>query len=74
MTPRFKGTPNFDLSQPCPLCGYRTQRLANVDLPLASYRNPRFTGTRRQRRLANRKPRYSWTGLLALCPAGIRHD
>jgi DNA-directed RNA polymerase subunit RPC12/RpoP len=25
MTPRFKGKPNFDLSQPCPLCGYKIQ-------------------------------------------------
>jgi len=25
MGPRFKGTPNFDLSQLCPLCGYRIQ-------------------------------------------------
>ena len=25
MTPRFKGVPNFDLSQPCPLCGYNIQ-------------------------------------------------
>jgi hypothetical protein len=25
MTPRFKGVPNFDLSQPCPLCGYKIQ-------------------------------------------------
>jgi ribosomal protein S27E len=25
MTPRFKGVPNFDLSLPCPLCGYKIQ-------------------------------------------------
>jgi hypothetical protein len=25
MTPRFKGVPNFDLSQQCPLCGYKIQ-------------------------------------------------
>ena len=25
MTPRFKGKPNFDLSQPCPLCVYKIQ-------------------------------------------------
>jgi hypothetical protein len=25
MAPRFKGKPNFDLSQPCPLCGYEIQ-------------------------------------------------
>ena len=25
MTPRFKGKPNFDLSQPCPMCGYKIQ-------------------------------------------------
>jgi hypothetical protein len=22
---RFKGKPNFDLSQPCPMCGYKIQ-------------------------------------------------
>jgi hypothetical protein len=25
MTPRFKGKPNFDLSQLCPLCAYNIQ-------------------------------------------------
>jgi Zn finger protein HypA/HybF involved in hydrogenase expression len=25
MTLRFKGKPNFDLSQPCPLCAYKIQ-------------------------------------------------
>lgn len=25
MAPRFKGKPNFDFSQLCPLCGYRIQ-------------------------------------------------
>jgi len=25
MTPRFKGVPKFDLSLPCPLCGYKIQ-------------------------------------------------
>jgi uncharacterized Zn finger protein len=25
MTPRFKGVPNFDLSLPCPRCGYKIQ-------------------------------------------------
>jgi hypothetical protein len=27
MTPRFKGKPNFDFSQPCPLCGYKISRV-----------------------------------------------
>jgi uncharacterized Zn finger protein len=25
MTPRFKGVPHFDLSLPCPSCGYKIQ-------------------------------------------------
>jgi len=25
MTPRFKGVPRFDLSLPCPVCGYKIQ-------------------------------------------------
>ena len=25
MTPRFKGKPEFDLSLPCPMCGYKIQ-------------------------------------------------
>jgi hypothetical protein len=35
MTPRFKGKPNFDLSQLCPLCGYKIQ--PNERMPLASH-------------------------------------
>ena len=35
MTPRFKGVPRFDLSLPCPLCGYRIQ--PNEVVRLASH-------------------------------------
>jgi hypothetical protein len=35
MTPRFKGKPNFDLSQLCPLCAYKIQ--PNELLRLASH-------------------------------------
>jgi ribosomal protein L37AE/L43A len=35
MAPRFKGKPNFDLSQPCPLCGYKIQ--PNELMRLASH-------------------------------------
>jgi hypothetical protein len=35
MSPRFKGVPNFDLSLPCPLCGYKIH--PNELLRLASH-------------------------------------
>jgi hypothetical protein len=35
MAPRFKGKPNFDFSQPCPLCGYKIQ--PNELMRLASH-------------------------------------
>ena len=35
MTPRFKGKSNFDLSLPCPLCGYKIQ--PNELMRLASH-------------------------------------
>jgi hypothetical protein len=40
MTPRFKWKPNFDLSQPCPLCGHKIQpnelvRLASHEIKCA---------------------------------------
>ena len=35
MAPRFKGKPNFDFSQACPLCGYRIQ--PNELMRLASH-------------------------------------
>ena len=35
MAPRFKGKPNFDFSQPCPLCGYEIQ--PNELMRLASH-------------------------------------
>jgi hypothetical protein len=54
MTPRFKGKPNFDLSQPCPLCAYKIQ--ANELVRLASHliKCPKCGGAFNE--MGNRKP------------------
>jgi predicted RNA-binding Zn-ribbon protein involved in translation (DUF1610 family) len=41
MTPRFKGVPQFDLSQLCPLCGYRIQPRELIRLASHTIRCPK---------------------------------
>jgi uncharacterized Zn finger protein len=44
MTPRFKGVPRFDLSLPCPLCGYKIQPSEVVRLASHLIRCPQCNG------------------------------
>jgi uncharacterized Zn finger protein len=54
MTPRFKGKPNFDFSQLCPLCGYKIQPNELVRLPTHLIRCPSCAGVFDE--MAGRKP------------------
>lgn len=54
MTPRFKGKPNFDLSQSCPLCGYKIQPNELVRLASHEIRCAKCGGIFNE--MGNRKP------------------
>jgi DNA-directed RNA polymerase subunit RPC12/RpoP len=54
MTPRFKGVPRFDLSLPCPLCGYKIQPSELVRLAAHLIRCPQCSGIFDQ--LGKKKP------------------
>ena len=54
MTPRFKGKPNFDLSQLCPLCAYKIQPNELVSLASHVIKCPKCGGTFNE--MGNRKP------------------
>jgi len=54
MTPWFKGKPNFDLSQPCPLCAYKIRPNELVRLASHVIKCPKCGGTFNE--MGNRKP------------------
>jgi hypothetical protein len=44
MVPRFKGKPNFDFSQACPLCGYKIQQNELMRLASHTIQCPKCSG------------------------------
>jgi hypothetical protein len=64
MTPRFKGKPNFDLFQPCPMCGYKIQPNELVRLASHVIKCPKCGDVFNE--MGNRKPlSKSWPNLHA---------